>query len=98
MKGFVLFLVILMAILFVTNPSMMDFQQYVKEQLQKSDNVLISVASSFLSGSVDRVTERHNLLFLSSYIVRLPGAEYRYIGIAKTFIFIPPLRGSNTAY
>lgn len=79
-------IVILIAIvLFATNPSELQFKNYLKESYKKEGAVmeLFSGPASFIAGLS---TKRKNYYLFSSYTITILGVERVYVGILNNFI------------
>lgn len=92
------FLILLGLLLFATNPTQVDFKNYINQEINdkisKSDiksNTFLDDVISVLSAKVvseiaDVVYNRSNYIFFSYYKIEGTGFDYKYIGIAGNFI------------
>ncbi len=105
MRTPLLMALIAFVLLFIFNPEMGAFRQFVRQHSEEllleeaGDSALgraMAGAGGALAGSfVDRVTERENYMLFSIYTIDLDGedqrgAERRFLGIAGMFFELEP--------
>lgn len=101
MRTLVLIVLFVMVLLFISNPDMEDFKEFVERrseqilQTRTGDSelgrMLSDIGSSVAGGYVDRITERRNYFLFSTYRIDLDGPdstenEWRFLGIGGQFI------------
>lgn len=98
--AFALF-VALLVMAFFTNPSMEDFKQEVRDQLNSKVNeqtnnpslgYIAKLGLEFMDQVVEKMVTRKNYFICSVYSVSLPDGEYRYLGAFYHFV---PLQEKN---
>lgn len=101
MKTFLILLLVVAAILFLSNPSRADFREYLKTKTQQQveektgrgilGRTLSGIGSSMLSERAEQLTERQNYYVFSTYTIDLDGPDrneqqWKYLGILKQFV------------
>ncbi len=88
-----LILLLLFVVLFITNPTADDFEDYVKQEFVeygKEQGKVVGMASDLLSNpvavGVGKYTHRTNFLLCSVYVVNIGDGERKYLGILNQFI------------
>ena len=90
--GLVIF-VLLLALLYATNPSEQQFTSFLQEKIQEQaegDETMTGDLKRILSGPAASLagmgTVRKNYYLCSTYDLELPGEEHLYLGILDHFI------------
>ncbi len=101
MKWFYILLVMCLGILFLSNPDMNDFREYVEEEsrrmIQEGVNApglgdaLSQAGSQLAEAFVDNMTKRNNYYIFSTYEIDLTPRNrsdepYKFLGIGGSFI------------
>lgn len=88
-------------VLAALNPDMNDFAQFAEEQSEQLirqetgdsewGDILSGVGSRLAAGYIQRITDRKNYIFFSTYTIDLDGPEsqgeeWRFLGIADHFL------------
>lgn len=89
--GLIIF-VLLLALLYATNPSEQQFTSFLKENIREQaegDETIAGDLKRILSGPAASLagmgTVRKNYYLCSTYDLELPGEEYLYLGILDHF-------------
>ncbi len=93
---------ILLGVMYLTNPTKKDYTNFVKEKLAdkvnenntsgKLDNVIGSLLSGAGAKIAASMTERKDYYLGSIYILKTDDKTYRYLGVFSSFI---PLQTDN---
>ncbi len=101
MRTSIILALVVVALLFIFNPDIEDFKQFVEKRSEqilrtragdsKLGRILSDIGSSLAGSYVDRITERKNYLLFSTYHIDLDGPderenEWRFLGIGGRFI------------
>jgi len=102
MKKSLIILVLVAALLYVTNPSKEDFSDWTKARMEErmEESAKENGIQEALSGTLSEIgsavgamfTEEKNYYLFSIYTVDLGKKEYSYLGVFKVFI---PLQTDN---
>ncbi len=86
-------LVLVLALLFATNPSEQQFTSFLKDKIQEQaegDETMAGDLRRILSGPAASLaglgTVRKNYYLCSTYELELPGEEHLYLGLLDHFI------------
>lgn len=93
MKKLIILLIIL-GILVLSNPTMNDYTEWIKEKVNEqtqSQGVLVSFIAGLAATQVDKVTDRDNYWLFSVYTTHISNEPFIVFGIAKLFI---PVKGT----
>lgn len=87
-KGFLIFLAIILALLFLTNPTMDDFSNYTQKELTKTatSDLEKGLAAAIADPLIKAATYRDNYYIFSIYRYKFESSNDNVIGILKTFI------------
>lgn len=87
-KGFLIFSLIILLLLFITNPTMDDYSNYAQKEVlnNSSSNLEKGLAALLVDPLVKAAAYRDNYYIFSIYSSNLDSKNEKILGIFKTFI------------